>query len=319
MDIVFFTDEESKKKISLGVGNIQLESWFLNQLESYDEFEIVNTIENTDDVSNQDAIVLLRKNKSGGIEDIPNIVHKFIDTNPKGYVLFIAGNEDEMGINLISKLKEITNNLFVASVSSGQLGPDVVETSFKNMLTAMVKEDNTIHTEENVAMKEEICEKIIYEVKSAKGGCGATTISTHIAAMSQKKGRKTLLVETKGSLTYLSTPHELTVIDIEEFNNKHFESYDTIVFDDVTYNLKENISLKRLLIIDGSTESIEKSKELSFDHLVYNQACIEIISEEIIKHELKLESIITIPNDRALFLQKAATGELHLEQLQNLI
>ena len=311
MSIVFFDNgcNLNPMRVALSIKNKAQEAWFEEQIEQSPAAEVVDRrIESANsDMTGIDALILLRKNRSGGVEDPVQIARKFIDTNPKGYILFIVGGLDHQGRQQVEQIKEMGCRLFLAaSKGNAPLGEEAVRKPLSDMLSDW-----------------EICQNSVYLLKGAKGGCGTTTMAVHLANYFAEQ-QSVALVESRPSSQYHQLAEKVQVFHQQRITAEEIKQlqkqYTSVVLDEVEIEDEAGeISVKNIVVIDGSPESIAIAKKLQADSIVLNQACPEVLPAEVVEHELGQRIDLQVGYDRPVFLQAMTTGEPAVKDVEVLL
>lgn len=304
--VVFFDNEPAIQtdllRVGLAVNNPALETWFEKELCQSGLAQVTQKISSAEEsIDHIDAIIILRKNRSGGVADPYLVAKKFIANTPGGIILFIAGLMDDQGKTMIKQMESLDCNLIVAAVKQGTLEEDIVIQKIQEFLELQKKSSSNV-----------------FSVFSAKGGCGATTFVAHIANHLSNQG-SVLILESRESLRFhqlnagieVLTKAYISAGELEDFK----QSYPFIVLDMDNPNLDR---VKKICILDGSPESIHNAKVLSADHYVLNQACTAL-PKEVIEHELGKPLTMSVESDREAFLKGAITGEPQIFSIEKLV
>lgn len=296
-------------KIGVAVNNTQIEKWFIKELEGKADVEIIeeDTFEN--EAQTFDGLIILRKNRNGGISDPVRLVKNFMQMNEKGLVLFVVGIADDEGVEIIRQLEKIAFKLFVIASPYGRVN----ETDMRKGISDVIAEWD-------------VCNTNVYRVFSPKGGCGATTLTAALANFLSETEERVAVAEKKNSLQFhklnnnvklIDNITNITAEDIRELQKK----YHYVILDDILDDIlsEEELNIKTILIMDCSAESIDKVKNIEAEKIVLNFYCPNVLPKEIIEKEIGKKVDVVIEDNRGKFLQASVTGETLIKDIEELI
>lgn len=298
----FFDIGIKPMRLGLAVYNSSLEKWLEKEVESR---ALVGKIGDDETEFNYDGIIILRKNRNGGANDPLAIVKKFTKSNPKGFVLFIAGVPDDEAKETIRHMKKLAARVFVVDSPLGNIGEKEIRKGLSDM-----------------QLEWEIFNANVYLIYGAKGGCGTTTITAHLANYLSTKGSVAVFERRPGLKHHklnpginVQTKDPIYTEDIREMQITHhfvlLDSTKPVDNDQKSY-------CKSILVMDSSPESIDRAKVLSADHVVLTHFCPTVLPKEVVEKEINKNITLVIECDRPKFLTSLATGEQVIPDIEKL-
>lgn len=294
-------------RLGMAINNGQVEMWFEKEFEP--RADVINiTEENTEaDLAklNIDGLIILRKNRNGGIKDPVALVKKYVKANPKGIILFIAGLIDDEGTEMIKQMEKLAFKVFVVASPHGRMSEKEIRKGTSDLLEEW-----------------EICNTNVYHIFGPKGGCGATTIIVYFANYLATIG-SVAIVESKSALEYYKLKENIDVFQRDNLTSEELrelqKTHHYVLLDSIIPETDKRTYFKKIMVMDNSPESIAKAKNIVAESIILNYHCPNIFPKEIIEKEIGKSISLVVEDNRIKFLTALATGDNPIENIETIL